>query len=197
MLVNHAAYVGIWHEAAPSSPQGALFSFRWAADGVKVVQLLPTKRYLTEIMQKPLCVLGPAHPRYSAVVVDGTKCVLRDHGSNHAGAVAPCAVAEAAASVAVFGPSGRRSSSGSSSSSSGSCQDVSEGSSPSSSAGFCSELLRFMQSSVQKVGLVDNALLVIPSNSALSGPYLAQAPKGRCTPPGSLDGIPLVLSCLL
>jgi hypothetical protein len=151
ILVDHAQYVGIWHETAPSSPEGALYSFRWGADGVEVVQLLPTHRYLTELTHKQLCVLGPSYPRYSAVVLDGNKCVLHDHGSNSHAAAAPCAVAEAAASVAVGGPaSRRRSSSGSSTSSSSSgSQDVPAGSSPS---GFGWELLRFMQSSVQKVG---------------------------------------------
>jgi hypothetical protein len=151
ILVEHAQYVGIWHETAPSSPEGALYSFRWGADGVEVVQLVPTQRYLTDLTHKQLCVLGPSYPRYSAVVLDGNKCVLHDHGSNSHAAAAPCAVAEAAASVAVGGPASRRrsSSSGSSTSSSSSgSQDVSAGSSPS---GFGWELLRFMQSSVQKV----------------------------------------------
>lgn len=152
-LVDHAQYVGIWRETASSSPEGALYSFRWGADGVEVVQLVPTHRYLTDLTQKQLCVLGPSYPRYSAVVLDGIKCVLHDHGSNSHAAAAPCAVAEAAASVAVGGlATRRRSSSGSStsSSSSGSSggQDVPAGSSPS---GFGWELLRFMQSSVQKV----------------------------------------------
>lgn len=165
MLLDHAQFVGIWHESSsPGNPQGALYSFRWAADGVQVVQLVPQHRYLTELTQQQLCVLGPAYPRFSAVVLDNNKCVLQDHGSNHHAATAACAVAEAAASVAVGGPASRRrsSSSGSSmssrcssqdgcSSSSSSSKDVSAGSSPSSTSGFCLELLRFMQSSVQKV----------------------------------------------
>lgn len=158
ILLDHAEFVGIWRDS--STPQGALYSFRWAADGVEIVQLVPKHRYLTDLTHKQLCVLGPSYPRYSAVVLDDNKCVLHDHGSNHHAAAAPCAVAEAVASVAVGGPaSRRRSSSGSSSSSSSGSQDgsssskdVSAGSSPSSTSGFCLELLRFMQSSVQKVG---------------------------------------------
>jgi hypothetical protein len=152
ILTEHAAYVGIWHEKTAKSPNGAIYSFRWADDGVEVVELTPPHRYLTDLSHKRLCVLGPRYPRYSAVVLDDDKCVLHDHGSSVHAASAPCPAAEAAASVAVGGPANRRrSSSGSSSSSSTSSQDVPAGSSPGGTSGFCLELLRFMQSSVQKV----------------------------------------------
>jgi hypothetical protein len=155
ILTEHAAYVGIWHEKTAKSPNGAIYSFRWAEDGVEVVQLTPTQRYLTDLSHKRLCMLGPSYPRYSAVVLDDDKCVLHDHGSSIHAASALCPAAEAAASVAVGGPANRRrSSSGSStssSSSSSSTQDVPAGSSPGGTSGFCLELLRFMQSSVQKV----------------------------------------------
>lgn len=140
VLIQHAAYVGVWHTAANTAPRGALYSFRWAQSGIDLVQLVPSKRYLTQIMRKRLCTLGPVHPQYQAEVIDGSKCVLRDYGSS-GGTPSICSAAEAAASVAA----GLASSGWTSSSS------EAAGSSPGSSWG--AELLRFMQSSVQRVSI--------------------------------------------
>eukprot|EP00878_Enallax_costatus_P029857 GHUV01032421.1.p1 GENE.GHUV01032421.1~~GHUV01032421.1.p1 ORF type:complete len:405 (+),score=69.47 GHUV01032421.1:126-1217(+) len=137
VLQQHTAYIGVWHTTADTAPRGALYSFRWAQSGVDVVQLIPSKRYLTQITHKRLCTLGPAHPRYQAESIDGSKCVLRDYGISRSGTFT-CSAAEAAASVAA----GVASSSWTSSSS------EAAGGSPGSSWG--AELVRFMQSSVQR-----------------------------------------------
>lgn len=143
VLSSYANYVGVWHTAASSSPSGALYSFRWAPNGIDIVQLLPARLFLTDIRHEKLCTLGPCNPRYSGDLVDGTKCVLRDYGRDcAAGAPAVCPVAEAAACVAAGGASSSRSVL---------AGDAPLGSSPPGSSGFAAELLRFMQSSVQKV----------------------------------------------
>lgn len=139
VLNQHAAYIGVWHTTADNGQRGALYSFRWAAAGVDVVQLIPAKKYLTLITHKRLCTLSPSHPRFQAEVVDGCKCVLRDYGSNSNGSIS-CSTAEAVASVAAGVASSSWTSSGS---------DGPSGSSPGSYWG--AELLRFMQSSVQRV----------------------------------------------
>lgn len=146
VLNQHAAYIGVWHTTADTAPRGALYSFRWAAGGVDVVQLVSSKKYLTQITHKRLCTLGPSHPRYQAEVIDGCKCVLRDYGSNSNGSFT-CSTAEAAASVAAGVASSSWTSSGS---------DGPSGSSPGSS--WSAELLRFMHSSVQRVGWASSAI---------------------------------------
>eukprot|EP00775_Hariotina_reticulata_P010766 gene10766-10922_t len=138
VLMSHAECVGVWHKAG-AGPSGALYSFRWAANGIDVCELVPSRRYFTHITHRKLCTLNPNNLRYQAAVIDDTKCILRDYGTGFASA-ASCAVAEAAACVAAGGASSSRSASSS---------DGALGGSPTSSS-WGAELLRFMKQSVQK-----------------------------------------------
>ncbi|KAF8065806.1 Fbxo31 [Scenedesmus sp. PABB004] len=124
--------VGVW-SAHGAGAAGALFSGRWARDGVDVVQLAPACRFLTSLRHVRLCTLRPGTDgdRWCASVVDGSKLVLRDAGASPSRAAA----AEAAASVAAGGGAGEAAALGSSPGGLG--------------GGFCHELLRFMQTSVK------------------------------------------------
>jgi hypothetical protein len=168
VLAAHAECVGVWTRAASgpaaagSAAKGAVFAFRWAAGGVEVVELTARHGYLTHITPSRLCMLGPAHRRHAAVVVDGSKCVLSDYGRDRRSSGAHCAAAEAAAAVAVGGPLGARGSGGgagaSSAPASGSSGVASgssawegdpAGSSPgSSAAGFAAEMARFLNGTI-------------------------------------------------
>jgi hypothetical protein len=84
LLTDYSSYVGVWHQSGEAaSPAGALFSFRWAPNGIEVVQLQPRRQFTTDIAHQRLCMLGPGYPRFQGdLVVGGTKCVLRDYGSS-------------------------------------------------------------------------------------------------------------------
>lgn len=168
-LSEHAALAGTWRAATNST--GALYHIRWCCDGMEVLQLLPAP-CAPHVRQQQLCVLGPAHPRFTAELLDADKLLLRDYGTSsscssggggHSGSPqqqqqqqqrhAPLhAAAEAAASVAVGGPINRSGSSGSSNggAAAGDAAAVA-GSSPGGAAAFAAELARFMAGAVLQV----------------------------------------------